>query len=180
MLDFLSAGLAAGSDVAGAGVAGAHAEVLQLAETLGAPIVHTMRGKQYIEHDNPYDVGMTGLLGFASGYRAMESADAVLMLGTDFPYQQFFPEKAKFIQVDIRGEQLGRRVPLDVGLVGDVRDTAAALLPLLSRQSDRSHLDDAIEHYRKTRSKLDDLATPTKKGSSLSMKSWSTPAALCR
>ena len=150
--------------LAGAGVAGAHDEVLQLAETLGAPIVHTMRGKQYIEHDNPYDVGMTGLLGFASGYRAMESADAVLMLGTDFPYQQFFPEKAKFIQVDIRGEQLGRRVPLDVGLVGDVRDTASALLPLLSKQSDRSHLDDAVKHYRKTREKLDDLATPAKKG----------------
>ena len=150
--------------LAGAGVAGAHEQVIELADKLGAPIVHTMRGKQFIEHDNPFDVGMTGLLGFASGYRAMESADVVLMLGTDFPYQQFYPHKAKFIQVDIRGEQLGRRVPLDLGLVGDVRDTVAALLPSLRRNDSRFHLDDATAHYRKTRAKLDELATPAKRG----------------
>ncbi|QHC02418.1 ubiquinone-dependent pyruvate dehydrogenase [Epidermidibacterium keratini] len=150
--------------LAGAGVAGAHDEVIQLADILGAPIVHTMRGKQYIEYDNPYDVGMTGLLGFASGYRAMESAETVLMLGTDFPYQQFYPKHATFIQVDIRGDQLGRRVPLELGLVGDVRDTVSALLPLLQRSSDRGHLDDALRHYAKTRERLDDLATPSKRG----------------
>jgi pyruvate dehydrogenase (quinone) len=102
---------------------------------------------------------MTGLLGFSSGYRAMESCDVLLMLGTDFPYQQFYPDDAKVIQVDVRGEQLGRRVPLDLGLVGTVRDTAAALLPLVTRKKKRKHLESSLEHYRKTREKLDDLAT---------------------
>jgi pyruvate dehydrogenase (quinone) len=145
--------------LAGAGVAGAHAEVLALADALGAPIVHALRGKEHIEYDNPFDVGMTGLLGFASGYRAMESCDALLMLGTDFPYQQFFPEDAVKIQVDVRGEQLGRRTPLDLGLVGTVADTARVLLPLIDRKSNRDHLHRSIKHYRKSRAGLDDLAT---------------------
>jgi pyruvate dehydrogenase (quinone) len=144
--------------LAGAGVAGAHAEVLALAERLQAPIVHALRGKPYIEHDNPYDVGMTGLLGFASGYRAMAKCDALLMLGTDFPYRQFYPEKARIVQVDIRGEQLGRRTPIDVGLVGDVRSTASALLPLLNGERGGKHLKDALRHYAKTRRELDELA----------------------
>lgn len=144
--------------LAGAGVAGSHAEVLALAERLQAPIVHAFRGKEHIEYDNPYDVGMTGLLGFASGYRAMEKCDALLLLGTDFPYRQFFPEKAKIVQVDIRGEQLGHRTPVDVGLVGDAGDTASALLPLLREGRDGHHLHDAVEHYRKTRKELDSLA----------------------
>ena len=150
--------------LAGVGVGDAHDDVMRLADRLGAPIVHTMRGKDRIEFDNPFDVGMTGLLGFASGYRAMESSDTLLMLGTDFPYQQFYPPKAKVIQVDIRGDQLGRRVPLDLGLVGDVGETARALLPLLERQKKRSHLKDALAHYAKTRAKLDDLATESKRG----------------
>ncbi|MBG6239071.1 pyruvate dehydrogenase (quinone) [Mycetocola sp. CAN_C7] len=145
--------------LAGAGVAGAHAEVLALADALGAPIVHALRGKEHIEYDNPFDVGMTGLLGFASGYRAMESCDTLLMLGTDFPYQQFFPEDAAIIQVDVRGEQLGRRTPVDVGLVGTVRDTAQVLLPLLERKTDRGHLETSLARYAKSRSGLDDLAT---------------------
>jgi len=144
--------------LAGAGVAGAHAEVIALAERLKAPIVHALRGKPYIEHDNPYDVGMTGLLGFASGYRAMAKCDALLMLGTDFPYRQFFPEKASIVQVDIRGEQLGRRTPIDAGLVGDVRSTAAALLPLLTGERSDKHLKDAVKHYTRTRRELDELA----------------------
>lgn len=144
--------------LAGAGVAGAHAEVLALAERLQAPIVHAFRGKEHIEYDNPYDVGMTGLLGFASGYRAMERCDALLMLGTDFPYRQFYPEKAAIVQVDIRGEQLGRRTPIDVGLVGDVGPTASALLPLLPEGRDAAHLRDARDHYEKTRRELDGLA----------------------
>ena len=90
--------------LAGAGVQGAREEVLALADTLGAPIVHAFRAKELIEHDNPFDVGMTGLLGFASGYRAMEDCDALLMLGTDFPYQQFYPQHAKILQLDLRGE----------------------------------------------------------------------------
>ncbi len=144
--------------LAGAGVAGAHDEVVALAERLQAPIVHAFRGKEHIEYDNPFDVGMTGLLGFASGYRAMEKSDALLMLGTDFPYRQFYPEKAKIVQVDVRGEQLGRRTPIDLGLVGDVRATASALLPLLRADRDGDHLKDAVEHYAKTRRDLDDLA----------------------
>lgn len=146
--------------LAGAGVADAHDEVVALAERLQAPIVHALRGKEYIEYDNPYDVGMTGLLGFASGYRAMEDADVVLMLGTDFPYQQFFPAKAKHVQVDIRGSQLGRRHPVDIGLVGTVKDTALALIPLLTGSHPTKHLEDSLKHYRKTREKLDDLAVP--------------------
>ncbi|MDQ1131117.1 ubiquinone-dependent pyruvate dehydrogenase [Microbacterium sp. SORGH_AS_0888] len=144
--------------LAGAGVAGAHAEVMALAERLQAPIVHAFRGKEHIEYDNPYDVGMTGLLGFASGYRAMERCDALLMLGTDFPYRQFYPEKATIVQVDVRGEQLGRRTPIDLGLVGDVGATASALLPLLPEGRDPGHLRDALKHYEKTRSELDGLA----------------------
>lgn len=148
--------------LAGAGCAGAHDEVVALAETLGAPVVHALRGKEFLEYDNPYDVGMTGLLGFASGYRAMERADTLLMLGTDFPYRQFFPKHAKTVQVDVRGEQLGRRHPIEVGLVGTVKDTASALLPLLDRSGDRRHLDDSLDHYRRTRTKLDELATPSR------------------
>ncbi|GAA2182513.1 ubiquinone-dependent pyruvate dehydrogenase [Brooklawnia cerclae] len=148
--------------LAGAGTEGAHDQVIALADALAAPIVHTLRSKQFVEYDNPFDVGMTGLLGFASGYRAMENCDTLLMLGTDFPYRPFLPDQAAVIQVDLRGEHLGRRVPLKLGLIGDVGDTAEALLPLLTRHTDRSHLDDSLAHYAKTRTKLDDLATPRK------------------
>ncbi|MGI9824244.1 ubiquinone-dependent pyruvate dehydrogenase [Agromyces sp. Marseille-Q5079] len=144
--------------LAGAGVAGAHDEVLALAERLQAPIVHAFRGKEHIEYDNPYDVGMTGLLGFASGYRAMEKCDALLILGSDFPYRQFYPSKAKIVQVDLRGEQLGRRTPVDLGLVGDVRETAAALLPLIAEDRSGKHLESSVKHYEKTRRELDGLA----------------------
>jgi pyruvate dehydrogenase (quinone) len=142
----------------GAGTEGAHGRVIEIAEKLKAPIVHALRGKEFLEYDNPYDVGMTGLLGFASGYRAMESCDALLMLGTDFPYQQFYPSKAKIVQVDIRGEQLGRRTPIDLGLVGDVGDTIDALLPLLDDRASRKHLDTSLKHYAKARKDLDELA----------------------
>lgn len=166
-----AAGLLNASDkvtiLAGAGVEGAHDEVVALADALGAPIVHAFRGKEFIEYENPFDVGMTGLLGFSSGYRAMDACDVLLMLGTDFPYQQFYPDHAKIIQVDIRGEQLGRRAKLDLGLVGDVKATAEALLPLLDRKQRRAHLDASLKHYAKARAKLDDLATPTKKGQAL-------------
>lgn len=148
----------------GAGAAGAKGEVLALADVLAAPVVHTLRSKQEIEGDNPFDVGLTGLLGFASGYRAMEEAETVLMLGTDFPYRQFYPQGARFIQVDLRGEHLGRRVPLDLGLVGDVGETIRALLPLLQRSRDRKHLEESVKHYGRTRAKLDELAEPPKEG----------------
>lgn len=148
--------------LAGAGAAGAHAELLELADALGAPIVHTLRSKQDVEPDNPFDVGMTGLLGFASGYKAMDACDTLLMLGTDFPYRAFLPQKATIAQVDVRGERLGRRVSVDLGVVGDVRETLVGLLPLVTRKDDRRHLQDSVAHYAKTREKLDDLATPRK------------------
>lgn len=144
--------------LAGAGVAGSHDEVVALAERLQAPIVHAFRGKEHIEYDNPYDVGMTGLLGYASGYRAMEKCDALLMLGTDFPYRQFYPENAKIIQVDVRGEQLGRRVPLDLGIVSDAGEFATAVMPQLATDHDGAHLKDCQENYAKTRKELDELA----------------------
>ncbi|MCQ4207966.1 ubiquinone-dependent pyruvate dehydrogenase [Streptomyces longispororuber] len=144
--------------LAGAGAAGAHVDLVRLAETLKAPVVHALRGKEYVEYDNPYDVGMTGLLGFASGYKAIEEADTLLMLGTDFPYRQFYPQGAKVIQLDVRGEQIGRRTHVDLPLVGSVRDTLPALLPLLSVKSARGHLDDALAHYARTRRSLDSLA----------------------
>ncbi|MCH4249382.1 MAG: ubiquinone-dependent pyruvate dehydrogenase [Microbacteriaceae bacterium] len=150
--------------LAGAGAEGAHKELIALADALAAPVVHAFRGKPFVEYDNPFDVGMTGLLGFSSGYRAMEKCDTLLMLGTDFPYQQFFPKTAHIIQVDIRGENLGRRAPLEIGLVGTVKDTASALLPLLTKKTDRSHLKSCLEHYAKTRKGLDELATPSKPG----------------
>ena len=142
----------------GAGVAGAHDELIQLAGTLNAPVVHALRGKEFIEYDNAFDVGMTGLLGFASGYKAIKEADALLMLGTDFPYRQFYPDNAKVIQVDIRGRNLGRRTPIDLGLVGTVRDTLATLAPMLRQKTGREHLDRSLRHYRKTRKSLDELS----------------------
>jgi pyruvate dehydrogenase (quinone) len=142
----------------GAGTAEAHDELIRLAATLQAPIVHALRGKEYIEYDNPYDVGMTGLLGFASGYKAIKEADVLLMLGTDFPYTQFYPDNATIIQVDIRGTHLGRRAPIDLGMVGTVKDTIAALQPLLHQKRDRGHLGRALNHYQRTRKSLDSLA----------------------
>ncbi len=146
--------------LAGAGCEGAHDELVELAGRLQAPVVHALRGKEFVEYDNPYDVGMTGLLGFVSGYRAMEHCDALLMLGTDFPYRAFLPDDAKILQVDVRGEQIGKRVPVDVPLVGTVKDTATALLPLLREGRDGEHLEHLTAHYRRNRRRLDKLAEP--------------------
>ena len=146
--------------LAGAGCAGAHDSVVALAQRLGAPIVHTLRGKEYVEYSNPCDVGMTGLLGFTSGYHAIQAADLLLMLGTDFPYRQFYPTKATIIQVDVRGEQIGRRTPVALGVVGDVGATAEALLSRLSEARDGRHLTSALADYAKAREGLDALASP--------------------
>src|SRR5438552_17863285 len=144
----------------GSGCQGAHTELLALGDRLKAPMVHTMRGKEYVEWENPYDVGMTGLIGFSSGYYAMLDCDVLLMLGTDFPYRQFYPQGAgvRIAQVDIRAEQIGRRAPIDLAVVGDVRATIEALLPLLQQKRDGSHLAQAQQHYAKTRKGLDELA----------------------
>jgi pyruvate dehydrogenase (quinone) len=144
--------------LAGAGCAGAHSQLMALAGALQAPVVHAFRGKEFVEYDNPYDVGMTGLIGFGSGYRAMEHCDALVMLGTDFPYRPFLPEGVPVIQVDVRGERIGRRVPVAFPLVGTVRDTVDALLPLLVAKDDSAHLDRMTAHYRRARGRLDKLA----------------------
>jgi len=143
----------------GAGCAGAHDELIELASKLQAPIVHALRGKEFIEYDNPFDVGMTGLLGFSSGYLAIMNSEVLLMIGTDFPYQEFFPKDATIVQIDLRGEQLGRRTKLDFGFVGDTKTTLRALLPKLEQNQHQQHLKDSLEHYRKARKGLDDLAT---------------------
>jgi pyruvate dehydrogenase (quinone) len=142
----------------GRGCAGAHDEVIRLAETLKAPVVHALGGKEHVEWDNPYDVGMTGLIGFSSGYEAMMNCDTLLLLGTDFPYRQFFPDDAKICQIDLRAENLGRRCHLDLGLVGDVGATIAALLPKLKVSSSDAHLKTSLANYQKAREGLNDLA----------------------
>ncbi len=145
----------------GIGAANAHDEVMQLCHALQSPVIHTLRGKPFIEPNNPYDVGMTGFIGFSSGYHAMEACDTLLLLGTNFPYRQFYPSKAKIIQIDLQGDCLGRRTDLTLGAVGDVACTIKALLPLLHTKQDSSHLDKARAHYHKARQSLDALATLT-------------------
>jgi pyruvate dehydrogenase (quinone) len=146
--------------LAGAGCQGSHQQLIDLASTLKAPVVHAFRGKEFVEYDNPYDVGMTGLIGFSSGYRAMEHCDTLIMLGTDFPYRPFLPEGVPIIQVDVRGEQVGHRIAVQVPLVGTVKDTVGALLPLLEVKTGTAHLDRMTKHYRRARARLDALARP--------------------
>jgi pyruvate dehydrogenase (quinone) len=147
----------------GSGCQGAHDELLALGERLKAPMVHALRGKEHVEWENPYDVGMTGLIGFSSGYYAMLDCDVLLMLGTDFPYRQFYPSRpgVRIAQLDIRAENIGRRAAVDLGVVGDVRTSIAALLPLLQQKRDATHLGQARQHYVKAREALDDLAVGT-------------------
>jgi pyruvate dehydrogenase (quinone) len=143
----------------GSGCAGAHEALLALGAKLKSPMVHALRGKEHVEWDNPYDVGMTGLIGFSSGYYAMKDCDALLMLGTDFPYRQFYPESGVHIaQIDIRPQNLGRRAPIELGLVGEVAATIEALLPLLDQKHDGTHLGDARHTYQEARKGLDELA----------------------
>jgi pyruvate dehydrogenase (quinone) len=117
-----------------------------------------MRGKEFIEYDNPYDVGMTGLIGFSSGYHAMMNCETLLLLGTDFPYRQFYPPHARIAQVDIRPENLGRRTRLDLGVVGDVKATLDGLRGRVAEKTERSYLDQALKHYSKAREDLDEQA----------------------
>jgi pyruvate dehydrogenase (quinone) len=153
--------------LAGAGCAGGHDQLIAIAGALQAPVVHAFRGKEFVEYDNPYDVGMTGLIGWSSGYRAMEHCDALLMLGTDFPYRPFYPDGVPVVQVDIRGERIGRRVPVDVALVGTVADTIDALLPLIDLKTDTQHLDRMLAHQRRARARLDTLAEQGRRKSPL-------------
>jgi len=153
--------------LAGAGCAGAHDAVVGLAALLQAPIVHALRGKEHVEWDNPYDVGMTGLIGFASGYEAMKDCDTLLMLGTDFPYRQFYPEGARIVQIDIDPSRLGRRTELALGLVGDVGATLAALTPLLTAKHAGEHLSRSLTRYAAARRDLDALAVPARAGTAI-------------
>lgn len=145
--------------LAGIGCAGAHAELLLAAEALKAPIIQTLRGKEFVEPDNPFAVGLTGLLGMPAGYHALMDADTILMLGTDFPYRQFFPEAARVVQVDTRAEHIGRRTRVEVGLVGDVAETLRLLLPHLTQRTDAAHLKEAQERHREDLAHLAELAT---------------------
>jgi pyruvate dehydrogenase (quinone) len=138
--------------------------VVALAEKLSAPVVHALRGKQYIEYANPFDVGMTGLIGFSSGYHAMMACDTLVILGSSFPYRNFYPDKAKVIQIDIDPTAIGRRVPVALGLAGGVAETLDAVLPRLKEHTDRKFLDKALDHYAKSREELDELATPSAHG----------------
>jgi len=147
----------------GSGCAGAHDEVIRLAETLKAPVVHALRGKEHIEWDNPYSVGMTGLIGFSSGYHAMLNADTLILLGTQFPYRAFYPTDAKIIQIDINPGSIGAHCHVDMALVGDIKSTLTALLPQLQVKNERKFLDKALRHYEEARKDLDGLATPNDK-----------------
>ncbi|EMY33832.1 pyruvate dehydrogenase [Arthrobacter crystallopoietes BAB-32] len=137
---------------AGAGVAGAHDEVVALAELIGAPIGHSLRGKDFIQYDNPYDIGMTGLLGYGAAAEGIEDADLLLLLGTDFPYDQFLPE-TRTAQVDRAAEHLGRRTDVDLAVHGDVLPTLTALMPLLKRKKSRRFLDQMLKKHDKLMNK---------------------------
>ncbi|MGO4877236.1 thiamine pyrophosphate-dependent enzyme [Pedobacter sp. AJM] len=135
----------------GIGAAEAHDEVVALAEKLKAPVGFSFRGKMGIQYNNPYEIGMTGLLGQPSAYHSMHESDVVLLLGTDFPYQNFMPEKNKIIQIDESPERIGRRAKLHMGLCGDIKDSIAALLPLISTKTDDSFLKAQLEFYGKVK-----------------------------
>lgn len=142
----------------GAGCADAHDALLSLAAKISSPTVHALRGKEHVQYDNPHDVGMTGLIGMASGNYAVQESDLLLMLGTDFPYKEWYPRGAKIVQIDIRPERLGRRCKLDLGLVGDVKETIEVLLPLLNERTDASFLERCKERFKENRKNLDSHA----------------------
>ncbi|WHY75431.1 ubiquinone-dependent pyruvate dehydrogenase [Neobacillus sp. WH10] len=142
----------------GGGCAGAHDELMNLCHKLKSPMVVALRGKEFLEYDNPYYVGLTGLIGYSSGYHAMMDCDVLLMLGTDFPYRQFYPKNVTVLQVDIRSAHLGRRTPLAHGVVGKVKDTIEALLPLLDEKDNDQYLEKHVNAYKKVREGLDELA----------------------
>jgi pyruvate dehydrogenase (quinone) len=138
----------------GIGASDAHDEVVELAATLQAPMGYSFRGKMAIQHNNPYQVGMTGLLGLPSAYHSMHESDLVLLLGTDFPYTPFYPHDKAIVQVDNQPDRLGRRAKLTMGLYGDIKTTVKALLPLLTKKTDSSFLDSQLFVYEKVQEHL--------------------------
>lgn len=147
----------------GAGCIHAHDEVVKLAKLLNAPVVHALGGKEYIEWENPNSVGMTGLIGYESGYFAMEKSDTLLILGSSFPYRAFYPQNSKIIQIDVKPEALGRHTQIDLGLVGDVKSSLEVLIPKIKQKEDDTFLNEALKHYKKTVKKFDDLASGNSK-----------------
>ena len=143
----------------GAGCEGAHDEVVALAEKLQAPIVHAMRGKEFLEYNNPYDVGMTGFIGFSSGYHAMRHSDTLLVIGTSFPYRAFYPENSTILQIDNQASSLGRHVQIDFGVLGDTKNTVSALLEHIKTGRSDSHLKQCVKNYKAARKDLDTLAS---------------------
>src|SRR4029450_9390570 len=146
----------------GSGCQGAHDEIVALAEKLKAPVAHTSRAKDFIEYDNPCNVGMTGLLGRAVGYHTLKTCDTLLLLGCDFAWRQFYPDKARIVQVDIDPTHLGRRHPVELGVVGNVKATVAALLPKVKARSERGFLDDCVARHDKALAALEKRATAHK------------------
>lgn len=142
----------------GIGAREAHGEVVRLAELLKAPVAYSFKSKMEVQYDNPYEIGMTGLLGLPSAYVSMHESDLLVLLGTDFPYEAFMPEDCRIVQVDIRPERIGRRARVELGLAGDVRDTLQALLPLLTERSDRTFLDRQLKIYRQLRKDMAHIA----------------------
>ncbi|MEH6735995.1 MAG: ubiquinone-dependent pyruvate dehydrogenase [Shewanella sp.] len=142
----------------GAGCKDAHDEIVALAAKLQAPIVHAMRGKEFLEYDNPYDVGMTGFIGFSSGYHAMQQADTLLMIGTSFPYRAFYPENITILQIDNQPASLGRHVQIDFGVLGDTKNTVTSLLELIKEGRSSAHLEQCVKNYQESRKDLDVLA----------------------
>lgn len=142
----------------GAGCAGAHDEVMELAGRVLAPVGHALGGKEWIQYDNPYDVGMNGLLGYGAAHKATHEADLLLLLGTDFPYTNFLPQR-RTAQVDADAGHLGRRSPLEVAVHGDVGETIRALLPLLEQKTDRRFLDAMLRQHAEALEKVVDAYT---------------------
>ncbi|OKJ62162.1 pyruvate dehydrogenase [Streptomyces sp. CB02009] len=131
----------------GSGTAGAHAEVMQFAERIKSPVGHALRGKEWIQYDNPYDVGMSGLLGYGAAYEATHACDLLILLGTDFPYNAFLPDDVRIVQVDVRPEHLGRRSRLDLAVWGDVRETLRCVTPRVRAKTDRRFLDKMLKKH---------------------------------
>ncbi|MEV5974656.1 pyruvate dehydrogenase [Streptomyces sp. NPDC051921] len=131
----------------GSGTAGAHPEVMQFAERVKSPVGHALRGKEWIQYDNPYDVGMSGLLGYGAAYEATHECDLLILLGTDFPYNAFLPDDVKIVQIDVRPERLGRRSKLDLAVWGDVRETLRCVIPRVRAKTDRRFLDKMLKKH---------------------------------
>jgi pyruvate dehydrogenase (quinone) len=138
----------------GLGAAEAHDEIVQLAEKLKAPMAYSYKAKMAIQYDNPYEVGLTGLLGIPSAYHSMHECELLVLLGTDFPYTSFMPIENKIVQIDIKPENLGRRAKLDMGLCGDIKDTLQALMPLIDVKEDAAFLGQQLEFYKKVKKNL--------------------------